>query len=597
MTLKPSDEIFDGIRQGGAWELHEIRTCIRRIAKILDEQHAAGQEEPALASDEATWSDWRTRGAPVSSVGRAAEAKPKQGVRTPSPRSDRCDYSGMGVCVRCGQHRLYVDDASNPPCRGWGKGAHVAEPPCDSRAAAVSRLHAAMRPEQKDSSGSPGTGEGNHPATAPLAPGSRDSGQPDEIAGVSEAKPCPQCGSQWQTACLGCGYVFSGSVAEPPSPVAGEPAVWPKLMAELRSLAATHPATQRMSDLAENFEACGVVLQRHLAERKSKLTTAQSALEQAREHVEAMKSELHSIREMCASNGCAEPPADVVEPTWAMVEELRQRGVCLLENGDHFAERARLEEICESLTEANARWTKHEEICSGADEHENPNEADRLNPYKRSWIKQELPTGPLASFLHGIRYYAGMLEDDDNWSHGLGHIEELCVEFDKAIHERAGKPYLPRDERLRADLQSWFDAAQTEKKRAAEANARAERLESEREHLLFGCAESFVRLDAIDRYGGDIAVHQKEWLDAERIRMRATPYQSPKLAGEPVASDIVVGSSWYHRAYGWRRLVSFDGTHAKFAEVGGVWPEAMLRAEWHPADPPATPEPVTGVKF
>jgi len=162
----------------------------------------------------------------------------------------------------------------------------------------------------------------------------------------------------------------------------------------------------------------------------------------------------------------------------------------------------------------------HEEICSGNDD-DPPNEVDRLNPYKHSWKKQDVPTEPLAEFLHGIRYYAGMLEDDDNWSHGLGHIEELCVDFDKAIHDRMGKPYLPRDERLRADLQSWFDAAQAEKKRANE-------LEADHEHLLFGCAEAFVRFDAGERAGVPLAVHQREWLAAERVRMaRAAKNERP----------------------------------------------------------------------
>lgn len=73
------------------------------------------------------------------------------------------------------------------------------------------------------------------------------------------------------------------------------------------------------------------------------------------------------------------------------------------------------------------------------EEPEKPGELDRLNPYKRRWVENPLPTEPAARFAHGVRYYLGMLEDGDQWWHSLGHIESCCKEFGEAIEShRAG---------------------------------------------------------------------------------------------------------------------------------------------------------------
>lgn len=83
-----------------------------------------------------------------------------------------------------------------------------------------------------------------------------------------------------------------------------------------------------------------------------------------------------------------------------------------------------------------SEWRKHQEICSG-DDNDTPTELDRLNPYARSYKDNNpLPTEPAAAFIHGIRYYAGMLEDGDSWEHSLGHIESLCKDFAEAIAKR-----------------------------------------------------------------------------------------------------------------------------------------------------------------
>jgi len=92
------------------------------------------------------------------------------------------------------------------------------------------------------------------------------------------------------------------------------------------------------------------------------------------------------------------------------------------------------------------------EICT-AEEPEKPGELDRLNPYKRGWIENPTPTEQPARFLHGVRYYLGMLEDGDSWGHSLGHIEELCREFQAAADARVGKVRLPlTSEQLTADM-------------------------------------------------------------------------------------------------------------------------------------------------
>lgn len=59
--------------------------------------------------------------------------------------------------------------------------------------------------------------------------------------------------------------------------------LWPVLMGQLRYFGDSHPDRQKMLDLAEDFEDCGVAIERELANRKEQLTAAQSALEQANE--------------------------------------------------------------------------------------------------------------------------------------------------------------------------------------------------------------------------------------------------------------------------------------------------------------------------
>lgn len=159
-----------------------------------------------------------------------------------------------------------------------------------------------------------------------------------------------------------------------------------------------------------------------------------------------------------AKLGFSGPPCPI-EPVESEIASLR-------------AAKEQVEALTKERDELKAQWAKHEEICSGWEE-DPPNEVDRLNPYKRGWIVNESnrPTEPRALFLFGIRYYAGMLEDDDdNPSHSLGHIEECCVNFDKFLHERAGKVYVSprvaltaekeRAERLEAAARlalAWFD--------------------------------------------------------------------------------------------------------------------------------------------
>jgi hypothetical protein len=93
------------------------------------------------------------------------------------------------------------------------------------------------------------------------------------------------------------------------------------------------------------------------------------------------------------------------------------------------------------------------EICT-EEEPEKPGELDRLNPYKRGWVDNPAPAEQPANFIHGVRYYLGMLEDGDSWWHSLGHIESLCRDFQTAIDARAGKAPEPAvtDEQLAKDL-------------------------------------------------------------------------------------------------------------------------------------------------
>ncbi len=47
------------------------------------------------------------------------------------------------------------------------------------------------------------------------------------------------------------------------------------------------------------------------------------------------------------------------------------------------------------------------------------------------------PTEQPGKFIYGLRYYAGMLADDDGWGHVLGHVRELCAEFEQATKARS----------------------------------------------------------------------------------------------------------------------------------------------------------------
>ena len=108
-----------------------------------------------------------------------------------------------------------------------------------------------------------------------------------------------------------------------------------------------------------------------------------------------------------------------------------------------------IEALQGKLDEARAQvagWVKHQEICSGQDDNDTPTELDRLNPFARHWKRQERPTTQPEEFIHGIRYYAGMLEDGDSWWHSLGHVESLCRDFQTAIDARRKPASDPKPE-------------------------------------------------------------------------------------------------------------------------------------------------------
>lgn len=75
------------------------------------------------------------------------------------------------------------------------------------------------------------------------------------------------------------------------------------------------------------------------------------------------------------------------------------------------------------IAELEAEKIRHAEICTDGEEETPATELDRLNPYKRGWVDNPTPTEQPARFIHGVRYYLGMLEDGDSWDHSLGHIE------------------------------------------------------------------------------------------------------------------------------------------------------------------------------
>lgn len=134
--------------------------------------------------------------------------------------------------------------------------------------------------------------------------------------------------------------------------------------------------------------------------------------------------------------------------------------------------RGRAKDAEQRLVEANTELDRLREICT-EEEPEKPGELDRLNPYKRGWIENPTPAEQPANFIHGVRYYLGMLEDGDDWGHPLGHIESLCTEFQAAIDARAGKaPAAATDADLREALAYlWAFVEQASGTRFEAANA------------------------------------------------------------------------------------------------------------------------------
>lgn len=69
----------------------------------------------------------------------------------------------------------------------------------------------------------------------------------------------------------------------------------------------------------------------------------------------------------------------------------------------------------------------------------------RLNPYAAGSDSDAvpMPSTERGKFIWGVRYYAGMLEDDGNLRHEVGHIQELCA---KVLGESPRKHTGYRDE-------------------------------------------------------------------------------------------------------------------------------------------------------
>jgi hypothetical protein len=145
-----------------------------------------------------------------------------------------------------------------------------------------------------------------------------------------------------------------------------------------------------------------------------------------------------------------------------------QHWVCTGEDHPQYTKHLMLPRIAQAIADAEARGraSRDEEVerlrgeiarlreITTEEEPEKPGELDRLNPYKRGWVDNPAPAEQPANFIHGIRYYLGMLEDGDDWSHSLGHIESLCKDFRAVTDARAGKAQVPAvtDEQLAKDI-------------------------------------------------------------------------------------------------------------------------------------------------
>lgn len=144
---------------------------------------------------------------------------------------------------------------------------------------------------------------------------------------------------------------------------------------------------------------------------------------------------------------CAKHPMRALEigPPLVDAEALLEK-LCHLINDKHVYKQEALALLNDALgaramTEVQALTAcKHGKPTCGECLEEAPLELLRLNPFARHDIENKPPTDPAGAFIFGIRYYAGMLEDGDDWWHSLGHIESLCRDFQNAIDDRAGKP-------------------------------------------------------------------------------------------------------------------------------------------------------------
>lgn len=111
-------------------------------------------------------------------------------------------------------------------------------------------------------------------------------------------------------------------------------------------------------------------------------------------------------------------------------------------------------------------------------------------------------------------------------------LEATLEQTERGLSEIAASANA-RAESLQSECSSLRQEITQERAHSMALRARVKELEGEREHLLFGCAETYVHFEARQRAGLSLALHQSEWFAIETARMS-------RLANSPapVATEV-----------------------------------------------------------
>jgi hypothetical protein len=384
-------------------------------------------------------------------------------------------------------------------------------------------------------------------------------------------------------------------LTDAPSPVAGEPQHPPIEGVSGSVLQATD---LRVFHLHTELAAVSREAKEHAEARAqllAQLTTAQSALEQANARVKEEGCRKHHLIHCSVCQGeallrSARARADAAEHAIEQTDASRNEALAKVESLK--AQLATVEKERDDLKSLpSGKWFKLIRMAAGS-------------PGLTSWAELN---GFVRSLVSGE---ATWREEAARWTESSNRNHRDCIKAESALAEANASKYLliAENSRLLGELQGVREGiALRDAEHArllAEANARAERLELERPHLLEGArlllASHELGLVRDTAYGAAL----DRWLTAERVRLA----QSPKQAGEPVAGERALKVGDRVRVH--CRGSAYNTWVGRISRLDEAFPQAPYRCDFGDDNeytrnfaaenlellPPATPEPVSETK-